>query len=194
MRFAPVKGGDLVSAAQGITNLIGSRESGAAENENPQRLSRFFGGQFAKAKSSDSCSGKLDKLPAGRSVHCWRLPTQVYSSLQDERDNTSRGGATHGRNDGWSALADGCSARASDERIFNDADARHPILRREASCDRPRDLANLRCRSSARHWRTTARGPFAIRQSWRPRDRFVADVRALRASDRRLVRETRSAR
>src|ERR1700730_3647374 len=77
----------------------------------------------------------------------WRLRTQVYSCLQHEPDHTSRGCAINRWDDGGFAFAHRCIAWARAERIGNDVDARDPIIRRETSGHRTRDLADIRCRS-----------------------------------------------
>lgn len=62
MRFAAIENGHFVSAIERITNLKRARESGAAENEEVQRLTRFFGKQASGADRSSSSSSEFDEV------------------------------------------------------------------------------------------------------------------------------------
>src|SRR5213079_537446 len=70
MRFAAVKSSNLMTAAQGVSNLIRPGEPGAAKNENAKRFRRFLCEQRCRScgqgKGATSRSRKFDKFTTRR--------------------------------------------------------------------------------------------------------------------------------
>src|ERR1700751_4830418 len=66
MRFAAVKSGNLVAAAQRVSNLVRPGESGTAKNKNAQRFHRFVCEQRCRACAycKSSSGGGFDKTAA----------------------------------------------------------------------------------------------------------------------------------
>src|SRR6476469_7864138 len=73
MRLSPVKDRDLVSAAEGITDLKRAGKPGAAQNENTHRLGRLLLGAGPGPKPQSHCSagdgGDLDEVSSRGGCH-----------------------------------------------------------------------------------------------------------------------------
>src|SRR6266545_5717725 len=80
MRFAAVKSGNLMAAAQGVSNLIWPGEPGAAKNENAQRLHGFLCESRCRpcAYCKSSSGGDFDKTAT---FHRFVMSSGVETSL-----------------------------------------------------------------------------------------------------------------
>src|SRR5438046_10359514 len=95
MRLAAVKSGNLVAAAQCISNLIWPGEPSAAKNENAQRFHRFFCEQCCRSSAccKRSSGGDFDKTAA---LHQFVMSSGVETSLVFYKQSARDSSTTHG--------------------------------------------------------------------------------------------------
>src|SRR4029077_12317047 len=87
MRFAAVKSGNLVAAAQCISNLIWPSEPSAAKNENAQRFRGFLCEQRCRSggqgKGATSRSREFDKF----TTRCFHVASYPFLSFRAKSRN-----------------------------------------------------------------------------------------------------------